>query len=72
LLAKVEFAIYEEWTKAMTSAHRWLQMGVFLMVLGFSIRIFFEDSFGGSHSYLFWILVGTSLVLAEIRSGVKK
>ncbi|MDT3777993.1 O-antigen ligase family protein [Nitrospira sp. MA-1] len=72
LLAKVGSAIYEEWTKAKTSAHRWLQMGVFLMVLGFSIRIFFEDSFGGSHSYLFWILVGTSAVLVEIRSGEQK
>lgn len=71
LLAKVGLAIYEGWAKAMTFAQRWLQMGVLLMVLGFSIRIFFEDSFGGSHSYLFWILVGTSVVLAEIRSGVK-
>ncbi|WNM58155.1 O-antigen ligase family protein [Candidatus Nitrospira allomarina] len=65
LLAKVGFTIYEDWTKAMTSSYRWLQMGVFLMVLGFSIRIFFEDSFGGSHSYLFWILVGTSVVLSN-------
>ena len=71
LLAKVGFAIYEEWTKAMTSSHRWLQMGVFLMVLGFSIRIFFEDSFGGSHSYLFWILVGTSVVLSHSQVGGK-
>lgn len=65
LLAKVGFTIFEDWTKAMTSSYRWLQMGVFLMVLGFSIRIFFEDSFGGSHSYLFWILVGTSVVLSN-------
>lgn len=65
LLAKVGFAIYKKWPKARTSSHRWLQMGVFLMVLGFSIRIFFEDSFGGSHSYLFWILVGTSVVLSN-------
>ncbi|WP_342346523.1 O-antigen ligase family protein [uncultured Nitrospira sp.] len=72
LLVKVGFAIYEEWTKARISAHRWLQMGVFLTVLGFSIRIFFEDSFGGSHSYLFWILVGTSVVLSNSQVDGKR
>jgi len=72
LLTKVGIAIYEEWAKATTSAHRWLQMGVLLMVLGFSIRIFFEDSFGGSHSYLFWILVGTSVGFSQSRTGVQK
>lgn len=72
LFTKVEISIYEKWAKATTSAHRWLQMGIFLMVLGFLIRIFFEDSFGGSHSYLFWILVGTSGALSKLRRGVKK
>jgi O-antigen ligase len=69
LLAKVGTSVYEEFTKARTSSRRWLQMGIFLMVVGFSIRIFFDDSFGGSHSYLFWLLVGMSTVISKPRAG---
>ena len=69
LLAKVGTSVYEEFTKARTSSRQWLQMGIFLMVVGFSIRIFFDDSFGGSHSYLFWLLVGMSTVISNPRAG---
>ena len=72
LLTKVGTSVYKEFTKATTPESRWLQMGILLMVVGFSIRIFFDDSFGGSHSYLFWILVGTSVVLSKLRRGVEK
>ena len=69
LLTKVGLSVFEEFTKAITSSGRWMQMGIFLMVVGFSIRIFFDDSFGGSHSYLFWILVGVSTILSKRRAG---
>jgi hypothetical protein len=56
----------------MATADWWVQLGIFLMIIGFLIRIFFDDSFGGSHSYLFWILVGISLVFSRHGSEVKK
>ncbi len=68
LLTKVGLSVFEEFTKSITSSGRWMQMGIFLMVVGFSIRIFFDDSFGGSHSYLFWILVGVSTILSKRRA----
>lgn len=72
LLGKVGTSVYEEYIKAGTSSQRWLQMGIFLMFVGFSIRIFFDDSFGGSHSYLFWLLVGLSTILSKPRAGGAK
>jgi O-antigen ligase len=71
LLAKVGTSVYEEFAKTTASDSRWLQMGIFLMVVGFSIRIFFDDSFGGSHAYLFWMLVGMSFFLSKQRAEGK-
>ena len=72
LLIKLGTSVYREITKVKATADWWVQLGIFLMIIGFLIRIFFDDSFGGSHSYLFWILVGISLVFSSHGSEVKK
>lgn len=64
LLGKIVVTVYNQFLKAEDRVVRWWQLGVLLMLGGFFIRIFFEDGFGGSHSYLFWILVGVSLMVS--------
>jgi putative inorganic carbon (hco3(-)) transporter len=72
LLTKTGTSVYKDFTRAPTPSRQWLQLGILLMVVGFSIRLLFDDSFGGSHSYLFWILVGISVVPPKPCSRVKE
>ncbi len=58
-------SVFRKFSKFRNTAYGWMHLGIFLMVVGFLIRIFFDDSFGGSHSYYFWILVGISSSLGK-------
>ncbi|MGE0473044.1 MAG: O-antigen ligase family protein [Nitrospirales bacterium] len=69
LFGKIGLTIYNRFLNEEDRELRWWQLGVLLMVGGFFIRIFFEDGFGGSHSYLFWILVGVSLMISRSRQA---
>ncbi len=50
---------------AETEFQRYWLLGTLLMAVGFAVRIFFDDSFGGTHSYFFWAILGTSLGFAR-------
>lgn len=71
LLAKVWKSLLNGFRQSESQELRSWMVGTWLMATGFFIRIFFDDSFGGSHSYLFWILIGVALVLMQ-RQGTKK
>lgn len=64
LLARVWKTLWIGFRHACSAEQRYWIFGTLLMATGFFIRIFFDDSFGGSHSYLFWILV-VGLALLE-------
>ena len=70
LLGKIGLTVHAAFLKAENWDTRCWLFGVLLMLGGFSIRLLFEDGFGGSHSYLFWILVASSLMIST-NSGAK-
>jgi len=61
LLARVWKSLLNNFRQSDSKERRYWMLGTWLMATGFFIRIFFDDSFGGSHSYLFWILAGMAL-----------
>jgi len=61
LLARVWKSLLNNFRQSDSKEQRYWMLGTWLMATGFFIRIFFDDSFGGSHSYLFWILAGMAL-----------
>lgn len=60
LLGKVWMSLWCVLKSADVEVYHYWILGALLMATGFFVRIFFDDSFGGSHSYLFWILVALS------------
>ena len=61
LLVKIWQILWIGFRHSDLSIQRYWCLGTLLMATGFYIRIFFDDSFGGTHSYLFWILVGVAM-----------
>ena len=61
LLRRVWRSLYSGFLQADTTTQQFWFLGTLLMAGGFFIRLVFDDSFGGSHSYLFWILAGLML-----------
>ena len=68
LLAKVWESLWTGFHHANFLKQRYWMLGTLLMATGFFVRLFFDDSFGGSHSYLFWIFVGLAIVLVQQKS----
>lgn len=62
LLARVWQTLWQGIRQAEIPGQRYWLWGTLLMATGFYVRIFFDDSFGGSHSYLFWVLTGMAVV----------
>ena len=69
LLGTVWIVVWHGFHDASTEAQRYWILGTLLMSTGFYVRIFFDDSFGGSHSYLFWILLTLSSLPFKNREG---
>jgi putative inorganic carbon (hco3(-)) transporter len=71
LLGRIWQTLWNGIRQAVTPDQRYWFLGTLLMATGFYVRIFFDDSFGGSHSYLFWILAG--MAVAQIQQeGMRK
>lgn len=49
-----------------------LLMGLAVMIMGFTVRNFFDDMFTGSLAHLFWILMATGLVPFQLSSPNKE
>ncbi len=65
LLFKVCHSLWASFQSTAKEGQQWLIFGSLFMALGLSVRICFDDSFGGTHSYFFWAIVGTSLGVAR-------
>ncbi|MGD9850244.1 MAG: O-antigen ligase family protein [Nitrospirales bacterium] len=71
LLSRTWMILWAGLNEALRTDQRFWILGTLLMATGFFIRNIFDDSFGGSHSYLCWMLIGCSVVLIQHARAMK-